>query len=62
VLPEQPPALFTERGIAYRQSMLAAYLDEMIFRFNRRENANLFLDTLRRTVSVPVLPFEKLTA
>src|SRR5205814_2124984 len=26
---------------------LAAYLDEMTFRFNRRKNANLFLDTLR---------------
>ena len=25
---------------------LAAYLDEMTFRFNRRKNANLFLDTL----------------
>ena len=41
---------------------LAAYLDEMTFRFNRRKNANLFLDTLRHMVSSPVLTFEKLTA
>jgi len=41
---------------------LPAYLDEMQFRFNRRKNANLFLDTLRHMVTAPVLTFEKLTA
>jgi transposase-like protein len=41
---------------------LAAYLDEMSFRFNRRKNANLFLDTLRHMITAPVLTFEKLTA
>jgi len=41
---------------------LASYLDEMTFRFNRRKNANLFLDTLRHMVTAPVLTFEKLTA
>jgi transposase-like protein len=41
---------------------LAAYLDEMTFRFNRRKSANLFLDTLRHMVTAPVLTFEKLTA
>jgi hypothetical protein len=41
---------------------LPAYLDEMTFRFNRRKNANLFLDTLRHMVTSPVLTFEKLTA
>jgi transposase-like protein len=41
---------------------LPAYLDEMSFRFNRRKNANLFLDTLRHMVTAPVLPFEQLTA
>jgi transposase-like protein len=41
---------------------LAAYLDEMTFRFNRRKNHNLFLDTLRHMVTAPVLTFEKLTA
>jgi hypothetical protein len=41
---------------------LAAYLDEMSFRFNRRKDANLFLDTLRNMVTAPVLTFEKLTA
>lgn len=41
---------------------LPAYLDEMTFRFNRRKNANLFLDTLRHMVTAPTLTFEKLTA
>jgi transposase-like protein len=41
---------------------LPAYLDEMTFRFNRRKNADLFLDTLRHMVTAPVLTFEKLTA
>jgi hypothetical protein len=41
---------------------LPAYLDEMTFRFNRRKNANLFLETLRHMVTAPVLTFEKLTA
>jgi transposase-like protein len=41
---------------------LAAYLEEMTFRFNRRKNANLFLDTLRHMITAPVLTFEKLTA
>jgi len=41
---------------------LASYLDEMTFRFNRRKNANLFVDTLRHMVTAPVLTFEKLTA
>jgi len=41
---------------------LPAYLDEMTFRFNRRKNANLFLDTLRHMITSPVLTFEKLTA
>jgi transposase-like protein len=39
---------------------LPAYLDEMTFRFNRRKNANLFLDTLRHMVTAPVLTFESL--
>jgi transposase-like protein len=41
---------------------LLAYLDEMTFRFNRRKNADLFVDTLRHMVTAPVLTFEKLTA
>ena len=41
---------------------LAAYLDEMTFRFNRRKSHTLFLDTLRHMVTAPVLTFEKLTA
>lgn len=40
---------------------LPAYLDEMCFRFNRRKNPNLFIDTLRHMVTAPVLTFEKLT-
>jgi len=41
---------------------LAAYLDEMQFRFNRRKRSDLFVDTLRHMVTAPVLTFEKLTA
>ncbi len=41
---------------------LAAYLDEMTFRFNRRKSSTLFLDTLRHMITAPVLTFEKLTA
>jgi transposase-like protein len=41
---------------------LPAYLDEMTFRFNRRKNHDLFLDTLRHMVTAPVLTFDKLTA
>lgn len=41
---------------------LAAYLDEMQFRFNRRKRSDLFLDTLRHMVTAPVLTFDKLTA
>src|SRR5271170_5655043 len=41
---------------------LPAYLEEMEFRFNRRNRSDLFLDTLRHMVTAPVLTFEKLTA
>jgi transposase-like protein len=41
---------------------LAAYLEEMEFRFNRRKRSDLFVDTLRHMVTSPVLTFEKLTA
>jgi transposase-like protein len=41
---------------------LAAYLNEMTFRFNRRENSDIFMDTLRHMVTAPVLTFQKLTA
>lgn len=41
---------------------LAAYLNEMTFRFNRRKSHTLFLDTLRHMVTAPVLTFETLTA
>jgi transposase-like protein len=41
---------------------LAAYLEEMEFRFNRRKDKNLFVDTLQHMVTAPVLTFEKLTA
>ncbi len=41
---------------------LAAYLDEMTFRFNRRKNPHLFTETLRHMVTAPVLTFENLTA
>lgn len=41
---------------------LAAYLEEMEFRFNRRKRADLFIDTLRHMVTAPILTFQKLTA
>jgi len=41
---------------------LPAYLAEMEFRFNRRNRADLFLDTLRHMITAPVLTFEKLTS
>jgi len=41
---------------------LQAYLSEMEFRFNRRKNSDLFIDTLRHMITAPVLGFEKLTA
>ena len=41
---------------------LQAYCTEMAFRFNRRKNPNLFLDTLRHMVTAPTLTFERLTA
>ncbi len=41
---------------------LAAYLEEMTFRFNRRKSSDLFVDTLRHMITAPVLTFERLTA
>jgi transposase-like protein len=41
---------------------LPAYLEEMEFRFNRRNRADLFIDTLRHMITAPVLTFERLTA
>ena len=41
---------------------LQAYLDEMSFRFDRRNRPDLFVDTLRHMVTADPLTFEKLTA
>jgi transposase-like protein len=41
---------------------LTAYLDEMTFRFNNRDNAYLFRDTLMKLIEAPVLEYKKLTA
>src|SRR5260370_31627289 len=41
---------------------LLAYLDEMTFRFNRRDRSDLWLDTLRHMVTADPLTFENLTA
>ncbi len=41
---------------------LQSYLEEMMFRFNRRERPDLFVDTLRHMITAPVLTFERLTA
>jgi transposase-like protein len=40
---------------------LSAYLAEMEFRFNRRKNPDLFLDTLRHMITADPLTFENLT-
>jgi len=41
---------------------LAAYLDEMTFRFKNRQNPYLFRDTMIRLLEAPVLEYKKLTA
>jgi transposase-like protein len=41
---------------------LQAYLDEMTFRFDRRNRSDLFLDTLRHMVTADPMTFEELTA
>jgi transposase-like protein len=40
---------------------LQAYLEEMCFRFNRRNSCDLFVDTLRHMITAPALTFERLT-
>ena len=40
---------------------LQAYCTEMAFRFNRRKNPDLFLDTLRHMITAPALTFKNLT-
>lgn len=41
---------------------LAAYLDEMTFRFKNRKNPYLFRDTLLKLIASPVLEYRELTA
>jgi transposase-like protein len=41
---------------------LAAYLEEMTFRFNRRKSPTLWIDTLRHMITADPLTFENLTA
>lgn len=41
---------------------LESYLNEMTFRFNRRNKSDLFLDTLRHMVTADPVTFEELTA
>jgi transposase-like protein len=41
---------------------LPAYLDEMTFRFNNRDNPFLFRDTLMKLIEAPILEYKKLTA
>jgi transposase-like protein len=41
---------------------LSAYLDEMTFRFNRRNSHTLFLETLQHMVTANPLSYERLTA
>ena len=41
---------------------LDAYLDELEWRFNNRENPYLFRDTLLKLINSENLPYEKLTS
>jgi transposase-like protein len=41
---------------------IAAYLDEMTFRFNRRDKSDLFVDTLRHMITADPLTFEDLVS
>ena len=41
---------------------LPAYLEEMTFRFNRRNSKTLFLETLQHMITADPLSYEKLTA
>jgi transposase-like protein len=41
---------------------LPAYLDEMTFRFNNRNNPYLFRDTLMKLIQAPTLEYKELTA
>jgi transposase-like protein len=41
---------------------LPAYLDEMTFRFNRRNSKTIFLETLQHMITADPLSYEKLTA
>jgi transposase-like protein len=41
---------------------LAAYLDEMTFRFNNRSNPYLFRDTMQKLIEAPVLEYKNLIA
>lgn len=41
---------------------LQAYLDEMTFRFDRRNESDLFIDTLQHMITADPLTFQKLTA
>ena len=41
---------------------LPAYLDEMAFRFNNRDNTYLFRDTLMKIVEADTLPYAQLIA
>jgi transposase-like protein len=41
---------------------LSAYLDEMTFRFNNRENPYLFRDTMQKLIETPVLEYKNLIA
>jgi transposase-like protein len=41
---------------------LPAYLEEMTFRFNRRNSKTLFLETLQHMITADPLTYEKLTA
>jgi hypothetical protein len=55
-------AALWERGIGSLAKHLAAYLDEMTWRFNNRKNPFLFRDTMLKLIHSENLEYKELTA
>jgi hypothetical protein len=63
----QQPITFKHSGIVgtwhkVSTKHLQAYLDEMGFRFERRNRSDLFIDTLRHMATADPMTFDELTA
>jgi hypothetical protein len=56
------PAGFRLHSIVVFAEHLAAYLDEMTWRFNNRDNPFLFRDTMMKLIQSDKLEYKELTA